>query len=195
MSEHLKLQELLEVRDHGAGPVAVRHAEACAACAAELQRLREVAEAMASLPAATPDGDGWTRLLGELERRSRARRHRRLAFGALAAALLVAVALASLWQHRQLHLADRELAAVMAQSERLEQVWRAARPDARVMSAPEAARLAAFEHGIALVDVELARLPRDRQGRSEALRLWRTRVDLLGAATRGRTVRAAYLGF
>lgn len=56
---HLSTETLARLVDERAGPEEKEHLETCAACAAELEALRDQTEALASLPDLRPPTDEW----------------------------------------------------------------------------------------------------------------------------------------
>src|SRR6266849_6696650 len=78
------------------------HLRNCAACRAELVRIRELSELTAALNEPEPPGDLWNRVAGGLAkaRPGRARTWLRSRWAAAAALLLVAGAAAGWWTYR-----------------------------------------------------------------------------------------------
>lgn len=187
--DHPTLVELLEVRDgEGTGAV-VRHVDGCAACRHEVERLRRTAEALRGLPGPVPPRDLWPELAAELDG-ARRRRWWRATAAALAVAASLAVATVVGVRRPTPAPPAPDITTLVAESQRLEGVFRSLDVDDRVMSASRAAALSALEDRISVVDAELAGA--DDPQRVEAL--WRVRVHLLNTMVGVSTTTTSYVG-
>lgn len=195
---HLTMEELLDVRDGEARPEAASHAASCPACAAEVERLREIASALRSLPEVRPEGDRWPRVRRALELRSRRRRLLVVGGAALAiAASLVVVFLIPGTEPEPIPVLEpREVDVedLVVESRRLEEVLRALGPEGRVMDVWQASTVADLEDEIGLIDLRLARTGDGNAPPEEVARLWRKRVDLMNELVRARGGQIMYVG-
>ena len=82
---HLRLEDLLALRDGEGAEDAARHVESCAECAGRLEELREMRDLLKALPDPKPGRDLWP----ALRKAAEARRRRRWATGVAAAAAVV----------------------------------------------------------------------------------------------------------
>jgi hypothetical protein len=177
---HLTTEELLELRDGAAPPPA--HLPGCAACAAELARLRALQLEMRALAAPLPP-DRWSAIRAAA---AADRRRARLRFAGLTVAaslLLAALAPALLRRIRPAPAVSApaapsaELNDLVAQSHRLEARLQSIDADPRPLDSLAASQMLDLEERIGRVDAALAR---PRPG-ARAEPLWRERVELLGA--------------
>jgi hypothetical protein len=193
---HASLSELLALRDGASLPAAIAHVKQCRACAAELERLVELRDALRALPQQGPGRDLWPAIVEGA--RADALRRRWLRVGwAVAALALVITAVAGVRGAIEMvreARAAREAHALVAESEQLEvQLRRFERRD-RVMSGLEASLVAELEDRLAVVDARLASAPRRNTPDDQTLNLWGERVRLLDALLDVHRTRAAYAG-
>jgi anti-sigma factor RsiW len=190
------MDELLALEEPGLEPAAARarqHLEACEACRTEQARLRQRMARLRALPTLRPARDGWP-LVAERVRTARRRTLVRRALagvGALAAALLLAVALPGTPLRDALSprdaaalAAERELDQLMQHSQALEAALGAYDPDRRVVDGRTVRVASDLEARIADVDQRMQTMELDASpGRGEAqmLQLWQERVGLLNA--------------
>lgn len=195
---HLTMEELLDVRDGEARPEATSHAASCPACAAEVERLREMAAALRSLPVVEPERDQWPRVRSALE--IRRRRRRVLAVGAAALAMAASLVVVLLIPGPEpepipvLEPREIDVTDLVLESRRLEEVLRAVGPEGRVMDVWQASTVADLEDEIGLIDLRLARPAARNVPPEEVARLWRKRVDLMNELVRVRGGQIVYVG-
>jgi hypothetical protein len=198
---HPSLEQLLAVRDGEAPPDTAAHIEHCAACSAELARLRAVRDALRSLPSVAPPEAAWPRIREAQARRRRPGRWRAAATLGLAASVLLAVSLmvrapleapsavaphderigpevqaapGTVWRHA----ADPALADLHAQSRDLDLLLAEVDASDRVLDLGTAGAIVALEDRIAALDRRLTDSALDGP---VAAALWRQRVDLMEA--------------
>jgi hypothetical protein len=209
---HLSLTELIDVRDGEGGPDARLHAASCPACAAELDRLRAVAEGLRALPPLGPPRDLWPAVRAAIEKR---RLRRRIAAPAGAALALAASVLLVIVAPRGIPVPGtteaargraggagaagpardaEEIARLMRASRQLEEVLDAMSPGSRVLDGRGASAVADLEDRIALIDTRLAVAPAGVRRPAETTALWRERVQLMDALVRAHDTRPAYIG-
>ncbi len=197
---HLTMEELLDVRDGEARPEAAFHAASCPECAAEVERLREMAAALRSLPAVRPERDAWPRVRRALELRSWRRRVLAVGGAALAiAASLVVVFLVPGTEPEPepvlvLEPAEIDVTDLVVESRRLEEILRALGPEGRVMDVWQASTVADLEDEIGLIDLRLAGPVAGNVPPEEVARLWSRRVDLMNELVRARGGQIVYVG-
>jgi len=201
---HLSLEELLEYRDGERTPGSAIHVASCPECAAEVERLREVAAALKALPVERPARDRWPAVQAAVT--AQRRRRRVIAGGGVALALAASIVL--------LIVAPREIprsgkgapvagtarpqqedvASLVRESQRLEEVLRAMHPDDRAVDFAEASRVADLQDRISLVDARLARPDAGALTHMQAKVLWKERVGLMNALVQANDTRPAYVG-
>jgi hypothetical protein len=211
---HLTTEELLDLRDgESRSETAATHVAECEACAAEIERLRRVAEQLRALPSLQPERDGWPRLRDRIQAEQRRRRSRSVGVAALAlaASLVLAVIVPGLMKAPAEEPAvttepgpapvaatrpeeEEEIMDLVAESQDLEEALRGLHPEGRVMDIWEATAVADLEDQIGLVDSRLAGYGRDGLTPEEEARLWRTRVNLMNELVRTRGGQVIYTG-
>jgi hypothetical protein len=136
-------------------------------------------ERLRSLPSFQPPSGGWAQMQRKLEQ-NRQRQQQRTALMALAATVvltLAAVAALPVWHvpsHLGVATTSVQTTALMARSRALESNLQQSRERVAVWDATSAARAAALQRELSIVDLQLSyAAPRSAQ------RLWRDRVDLL----------------
>jgi hypothetical protein len=206
---HPEIEELLAVRDGEAAPQVAHHVTSCADCAAELERLRAVRDALRALPEARPSADLWPATRGRIE----ADRPRPRWWIAAAAALLMVAAggMALLinhplekepvtapqplqqaninpapenpvppWNEPPLPASDPEVARLVRNSQRLEFLLDHMDHRPVVVSGREALAEMGIQDRLSLVDARLGAIPAGGSDRDVRLGLWQERVRLLG---------------
>jgi anti-sigma factor RsiW len=193
---HASLSELLELRDGASLPEVAAHLAGCPTCAAELERLRDVRDALRALPADPPDRDLWPAVLAGARAQASRRRWRRVGWAAavLAAVVTVVAGVRGTVETIREARAAREAHALMAESEQLEVQLRSLQRRDRVMSGLEANMVAELEDRLAVVDARLASAPRGDTSDEQTIDLWGERVRLLDALVDVHRTRAAYAG-
>jgi hypothetical protein len=188
---HASTESLLSYRDERPMDAAVRaHIEHCGQCQSRVARMRAVGRALAELPAPPVPR------LDTAELHSRLRRARRLTLlgrgsSAVAACLLAAVVGIQLLQPTTPQPASTatqlaapavgpsvQLAALQAESQRLESTLRQMPDHNRIQSARVASTLAALEDQVALIDHSLT-FGGESIGPRQQQRLWQGRVALM----------------
>ncbi len=209
MKGHLCMEDLLEVRDGEGSPEAEEHVAFCSHCAGEVERLREVASALRALPAPEMEADRWPEVKAALDGEERAWIPKAVAgtLIALAASLIVLIVLprdASApgfregrdeEARREAAVTDEEIAGLVQESQRLEDLLRAASERGQVVDAWSASRVADIQDRVAFIDAQLAG---NRPGGVPATRrmlLWRTRVGLMNELVQARATRPQYVEF
>lgn len=207
---HLTVEQLLELREPGVEPgqdAARAHLESCAQCQAELRLVDQRVARLRALASPRPGRDHFLEIRGRYVAERRRRRVRQAATGLGALALAASLALVVLpggWRGEgpSLELANApaeatELAAVMAQSQALEEALQVYDPDSRMIDGRTAAIAARLEDQLGAVDrqIELiGALDRAPERQLERIRLWRERVGLLDALVDVHLTRATYAG-
>ncbi|HVN75583.1 MAG TPA: hypothetical protein VMT19_04645 [Thermoanaerobaculaceae bacterium] len=193
---HLNLDDLLAVRDGGAGPEAVAHAAACRECAAEVARLAAVRDALAALPVERPSHDLWPAIAA----RAAAGQHRRRllwmgwAAAGLAAAFTVAIGVRSAVETYHEARLSRQTQALVSESQRLERALRSSEHVGRVMNGRTAGTVAQLEDRIAYIDARLSQAEDKRAPSPEVVGLWQERVRLLDALVNVEASGTTYVG-
>jgi hypothetical protein len=205
MSGHPPIESLLEARDGEAPEAVTSHVASCPACAAEVERLRDLASALRGLPELEPRRDGWPDVKAALEGEGRTWIPRAVAgtLVALAASILLLVVLPREGPGRDAResrgadlrgstvITDDEIAALVRESQRLEDLLRAASARGQVVDAWSASRVADIQDRVAFIDAQLAGgVPAGRR-----TLLWRTRVGLMSELVQARTTRPQYVEF
>lgn len=201
---HLSLEVLLELRDGRGAPGERAHATACAACAAEIERLRGVAADLRALPVLTPSRDRWpairaAHLAGSRRRRLTATSATILALAAsfLAMAVLPRIFRAPAGPVMRLENGSEgsgEVASLMSESRRLEDLLSGLEPSRGVLDVRTAGATLSLEDEIALIDSRLAAPESRAISRQEIRRLWQQRVDLMNRLIRAHDARTTYVG-
>ena len=134
-----------------------------------------------SLPQFTPPSSGWTELQRRLEQ-TRQQRRQRVALFALAASVVLTLGTVStlpIWRaparlDATAPAQSPELRSLMAQSRALESNLQQTRSQVAMWDAASAARAAALQRDLTIVDLQLS-----YASPTGAQRLWRDRVNLL----------------
>lgn len=197
---HLRMDQLLALRDAGSEPGSAEagsHVAECAACAAELERLHQRVARMRALPGLRPPRDRFAEVALRVRGERRQARLRRLEVGAMAlAASLVLIVIGRDLLTPDVARASDQLTATMAESAALEQALQALRPDQRVTDAYTARVAASLEDRIADLDRRLsaAQSGGTPAADAELLGLWRERVGLMDALVDVHVTRAEQVG-
>ena len=197
---HLRMDQLLALRDAGSEPGSAEarlHVAECAACAAELERLHQRVARMRALPGLRPPRDRFAEIALLVRGDRRQARLRRLEVGAMAlAASLVLLVIGRDLLTPDVARASDQLTATMAESAALEQALQALRPDQRVTDAYTARVAASLEDRIADLDRRLSAAQSGGTPAAEAelLGLWRERVGLMDALVDVHVTRAENVG-
>lgn len=196
MNAHPDIERLLALRDGGpAEPDLAAHVDGCAACRAELARLRALRDGLRALPPVPPGPELWARVVAAVEppvmvvaRRSRVRL---LVAGAAASvAFAASIALVVLQgapgsapapaaEPVALASAEPSIGDLKLRSQRLEAVLAALESQPRVTTARSAGTIAELEDGIALVDYQLGQVEPDERDAALQRALWKKRVELM----------------
>ncbi len=184
---HLKMEELLALRDGEGSAFARSHAESCDDCRAELDRLYQVRAELRALPRYGPPGELWPRVAEEVQRRRLRRRLSYRMIGLAAAAILAGVAILRGPAREESERTDvwlveetsRDLGPVIARSQELEGLLRAYRPEYKVYDAPTALAVSALEDRIVLLDRILLEGRAIGLDRDVLAGLWGERVEAL----------------
>ena len=201
---HPDLEQLLAIRD-GGEPEGVReHLAACPDCSAELERLRRVAESLRALPPVPPPKDLWP---GLRDRLATERSRRWIAFGLIAASVLLLASVAAVVLLPRLRQGKPEparqaqqvaapqasdLQPLISQSQQLEGLLRKASTGTPVLSGKAAGTIANLEDGIAILDFKISLLKDTSDQHDQLKKLWQQRVKMLQALVQVRTSRGEY---
>jgi hypothetical protein len=195
------MSELLAIRAGEGAAWASDHLAACPFCRHELELLYQRAAALRALPALRPPRDRWDMIRLRAERERFMRRLRRGAWGALALAASVALAV-GVGRMNPFPAggpvagpSHAEIDSLMAQSRDLEAALRSYDPEGRVLNARAAGIIAELEDRIALVDAGIAQVNLGDRSPGDLVSLWRNRVDLMDALVSVHVSRATYVGF
>lgn len=197
---HLRMDQLLALRDAGSEPGSAEagsHIAECAACAAELERLHQRVARMRALPGLRPPRDRFSEVALLVRGERRQARLRRLGVGAMAlAASMALIVIGRDVFTPDVARASDQLTATMAESAALEQALQALRPDQRVTDAYTARVAASLEDRIADLDRRLSAAQSGGTPAAEAelLGLWRERVGLMDALVDVHVTRAEQVG-
>lgn len=191
---HLRLEDLLSVRDGQSSPQWEEHLRACPACRSRLEELKAVREALRGLPALEPPRDLWPSLRRQLPEEGP-----RAALKALWAAAAAAVFLGTVWlglkgfrlsapeapvssaTEGTAEPSAEEIAGLVAESQRLEAILKRLEAGTPVLKGSTAAAIAEIQDRIALVDLQISLLQGTNKDRAILARLWKERVGLLGS--------------
>ncbi len=195
MSEtrHGSIEELLALRDGEGSAWAREHVAACAACAAELQRLEQVRAQLKALPVFAPPRDAWP-VVRQAARRDRARRRMWTGSYVLAAAAVLVLAFAVLRRPARAAPEDVALQQAMAESATMEQLFRSLHPDRRALNGQAAGVVAELEDQLAGVDAALNDTITWRRDPQQVAALWKQRAGLLSALVDVHETRASVAG-
>lgn len=192
---HLTMEDLLAVRDGEGSAAARRHLDECDQCREELERLHQRVAALKALPSVTSPRDRWPVVRAQVLATRRSRRRKLGAWISLAAAASIALAVGV--RGLITRAADRpdDLAMLMEETQRLENVLRSFEPETRVLNGRVAGALAALEDEISLLDARLAQARSLRAPREELVVLWSERLELMDALLNVHATRSTHVGF
>lgn len=193
---HPDLAELLTLRDRAgdSGPVA-EHVAGCAVCRAELERLQQLQNTMRAAPDVSGE-DRWAAIAARLhEPKAPARAWPRPSWRTAAAvcgALAIAVGLALFNGSTPMPVQpnagaaatepnDQAVAALMAESKRLERLLAAIPQESRVARGATVMTTAGLEDRIEWVDLAIGDGAARDPDPAAVAPLWRQRVDLLNS--------------
>jgi len=201
---HPALDELIALEDGERRPEAQAHLEACPECRAEVARIRVLRSALRSLPAQPARQDLWPAAAARLRS---GRRNRWLLWGSAAAAVLLAAALGVSLLSRpgvsgpataagskaaSAAPADPKVAALITQSQALEQVLKQYESDSSVMTSRSAGAIADLQDRVALIDLQIGMAEDGSTGVERLQELWKYRVQLLASLVEIHRSRGAY---
>jgi len=199
---HPALDELIALEDGERRPEVAAHLEECPECRAEVARLRVLREALRSLPARPASRDLWPSTAARLKS---GRRTRFLLWGAAAAALVLAGALglsryvrtggpapAPGTKAAAAPPADPKVAALITQSQALEQVLKSYESGSPVMTSRSAGAIADLQDRVALIDLQIGMAEDGSTGADRLQELWKYRVQLLASLVEIHRSRGAY---
>ena len=191
---HCTMDDLEALQAGEASVWARRHITTCETCQAELEQLYQRVAQLRALPALRPPRDRWPAVQAVL-RAERSRRRRTLGAWTGSLALAATIAAVLLMQPSGLGVVHAELSQVKQQSATLEDSLTQLNVERSVLSGQEAARIAALEDRISLLDGTLAQqVEGAHQGDAELVRLWQERVGLMRELVNARATRARYVG-
>ena len=193
---HVTLEALLALRDGAAETTVADHVAACPTCAAELERLCSVRDALRALPQLTPERDAWPAILAAATAEQGRRRLSRA--GWIAASIAAAVSLlagvrGTIEAVQEMRVA-REVRSLVAESQRLEQTLRSPDASGRVVDGRIVGTIVNLEDRIAVIDSRLAPNRDETLASQDALKLWHERVRLLDALVAVQSTRETYVG-
>ena len=201
---HATLEDLLALRDGDGNTWVMTHIEACAECAAELERLHQSAAQLRALPVRRPPRDRWPEIRARVLAEQRRRRWMSAGWAsvAIAASLLLAVALGApglpfgAVTQDQPRVGPGELAEMVRESRELEEALRIYDQRGRVLNGRAAMAIAELEDRLVVIDEELIRVRVLRRPiwDDEMLNLWRNRVGLLDALVNVHVTRTVNVG-
>lgn len=219
---HPRTEDLLSVRDGEPVDAAARaRVLADPGCAAEIERLRGVQQALRALPALAPPADAWDAIAARLEAEPAPspRRFAKLMAGAsIAATVAIAAVLAVSYRPsavdgdtpapaaivgadpeqprlvRPMLPIQASYASLVEESVRLERML-SQLPQRSVIRAGTASTIAGLEDRITLIDAQLMVGSARGLPSAEKQALWRERVDLMNALVHVRYAQAENGGF
>ena len=195
MDRHATMEELLALRGGEGTEWTKAHAQACAACSAELFRLEQVRARLRSLPAMTPPRDRWA-LIAARAKRERRSRWMRAASGIAAALALTGLTFLAFQPHQAAQAAAAQEATLdraMARSQALEQTLKSLNPSQQALNGDAARVVAQLQDQLSRIDAQLAQ-PQVWKGAGAAADLWQERAGVLGALVDVHLTRAAAAG-
>jgi hypothetical protein len=204
---HARLDQLLSLRDGAPVDAIVRdHVQHCAKCLADVAALASARANLQALPTLAPSTDLWPQIEARMQQ-SPKRRHR---FGAVAAlALVVAGTIAFVGSRNadapsetvadapstSLSVSASEVADLIAQSRKLEEVLAHLPERPQVERVSTAATVDSLEQRIQWLDWQLAYQSDGGLDERQAERLWSERVDLMDSLVKVRYAQSAPMLF
>jgi predicted anti-sigma-YlaC factor YlaD len=197
MLRHCTIAELLEVRDGEGSANARAHLVECNACRAELDRLHQRVAALKALPGFSPPRDRWPVIKEAIAASRRRTKIERVGWVVLAAAaaVVLVVGTRSLIAGGGEGLAAQEVAALVQESQQLEEVLQGVSTRGRVTNGATAATIADLEDRIALIDFGIERAQAVAVSRNEMADLWRERVTLMDRLVDTHVRQVRYVGY
>jgi hypothetical protein len=189
--------ELLALQDGEGSAMARAHVKACDDCRRELDRLYQRTAALKALPSFTPSRDRWPVIREQLAATRRQQRWARTRWAGLAVAALVIGVLgvrAVPDRHAAVDLADREVNALVQESQELEAVLASFHRSGRVVNGATAATIAELEDRIAAIDVGIERGQEVAVPAVAMADLWRERVVLMDQLVTTHVRQVRYVG-
>ena len=197
MLRHLTIAELLALQE-GEGTTAARaHLESCEDCRVESERAYQRSAALKALPSYSPPRDRWPALRDQLMAERRHRRWVRTRWVGLAAAAIIVGVLgvrAVPDTAAPAGLADREVAALVEESQELESMLASFQRPGRVVNGATAATIATLEDRIAAIDVGIERGQAYAVPSNAMTDLWRERVVLMDRLVTTHVRQVRYVG-
>jgi hypothetical protein len=208
---HASFSELLSLRDAEPTEAHVaRHVDQCPLCARELQQLSNARSRLRELPQFDAPPDVWSRINRRVAApgEKSARTHRM--YGAVAAAVgLLAVIILVIRDDgpQTAAVVEREsppapaapseppVAALIAQSQELEQLLHALPQRPLIERVSTAATLDTIEQRIQWLDFQLSYAPDGSFDDTQSQRLWRERVELMDSLVKVRYAEARRMSF
>jgi len=196
---HLSMESLLSLREPGSEPgvaAAREHLNGCTVCQAELYRLHQRVARLKALPTLRPSRDRWPETAARLRADRLRRRTRQVAYGGLAVAASVALAVTVVDRPEPANTNPNQISQVMERSQALETALSEYNPEGRVLDGRTARIAQELEDRIAQLDrrLEVTELAPKPARDPELLRLWRERVGLLDALVDVHVTRASNAG-
>jgi hypothetical protein len=208
---HASFSELLSLRDAEPTEAHVaRHVDQCPQCARELQELSNARSRLRELPQLDAPPDAWSRISQRVARpEGKSVRTNRIT-GAVAASVgLLAIIImvirddgpqsdavvARESKPAPAAPAEPPVAALIAQSQELEQMLHALPQRPLIERASTAATLDTIEQRIQWLDFQLSYAPEGSFDDAQAQRLWRERVDLMDSLVKVRYAEAKRMSF
>lgn len=208
---HTPIHQLLSIRDGEPVDIEVRqHAETCATCSAELNRLKRMQDRLQALEMPEPPAAAWDQIRARVPD-DRAARGRRIAFATAAAIASLAI-LTGLWLRQPDSRGAVEIAKrageeivpqasevsfdhLVAQSRELDELlsYLPARP--AVERVAVAATIDTIEQRVQWLDQQLTYAPAAGLDDSSTYQLWRERVDLMDSLVKVRYAEGGPLSF
>lgn len=188
-TRHLRMEELLALRDGEGSVFALTHVEECAGCRGELERLYQVRARLRALPTVVPPRDLWPLVAGTVTRRRRRKRIGLGGTGLAAAAVFAGLVMArgpaasefvaepqDVWVSE---VSSEDLGPIIDRSRELESLLRTFRPQYRVYDARTALAVSVLEDRIVLLDRMLDEGQAIGADREILVGLWGERVQTL----------------
>jgi hypothetical protein len=197
MLRHCTIAELLEVRDGDGSAAAKAHLEECDPCRTELDRLHQRVAALKALPGFSPPRGRWPVVREALTASRRRSRFERAGWGALAAAASFALLLGirGLAGSGTEGEAAREVAALVEESQQLEEVLQRIPVRGRVVNGATAVTIADLEDRIAVIDLGIEQARAVAVTGDEMADLWRERVTLMDRLVDTHVRQVTYVGY
>ncbi len=214
---HPALDELLALRDGGGSTAAREHAAGCDKCRAEIARLSALRDELRVLPPDRPPADIWPVIA---RRAAVARRTRWLKVAAAAAVFIAAAGSGGAWWWRHAkplpqkgsapapspavpmakapdahtqQPPEQDIAALIAQSQKLEALIKKYEEQAPVLNGRSAGAVANIQERLALIDLQIGLADDAATTKDRLAQLWKYRVQLLAALAELHDSRGTYV--